>query len=105
MILVSERFDQQNLADQWECDRVASRYRASFALIDWRTLLPDEPPTTAKVGKPAHPKSAYIKALLVPRHRTSRLCHSTASLLTRTSLSRARTRLSSRAGSHSRLRV
>src|SRR2546422_131195 len=65
MILVSQRFDQQNLNAQWECDRVASRSRGIFALIEWHALFPEEAVTTPKVGKPAHPTSASVKALLV----------------------------------------
>ena len=64
MILYSEIFDQDTLANMSQHDPVVVFYRTLFDLIDWSpfTSCSTEPP---KRGRPAHPEIAYIKALLV----------------------------------------
>jgi hypothetical protein len=62
-------------------DAGVQRYRTLFALFDWSTM---DPPHKRGPGNPGHPKSAYVKALLVrigehlsstPRWRTYLLDH------------------------------
>jgi hypothetical protein len=47
-----------------ENDPVVQRYRAFFALLDWQQVFPASP-GSSKAGKPPHPPTAYVKALLV----------------------------------------
>jgi hypothetical protein len=56
------------LAAAWEAardrDPVVRRYRAFFALLDW-AVVPERDPHRPWPGSPPHPKTAYVKALLV----------------------------------------
>src|SRR5262245_57646724 len=45
-------------------DPVVRRYRALFALLDWRAV-PERDDRRRWPGQPPHPRAAYIKALLV----------------------------------------
>jgi hypothetical protein len=45
-------------------DPVVQRYRAFFALLDWRQV-PERDPSRPWPGVPPHPEAAYVKALLV----------------------------------------
>lgn len=45
-------------------DPVVARYRRLFALLDW-TVVPERDARRAWPGRPPHPRTAYIKALLV----------------------------------------
>ncbi len=71
IIPVSRSFDQQTLAKLIEIDALVQRYRALFALFDWSPFDPPAQPTGP--GRPAHPRSAYLKAFLVKvyEHKTS----------------------------------
>ena len=82
IIPVSRSFDQQTLAKLIEIDALVQRYRAVFALFDWTACEPSAAPRGP--GRPAHPKSAYLKAFLVkayehkasmPQFRTFLLDH------------------------------
>ncbi len=64
MIPNSRVFDQRTLTLMLEHDPVVQRYRAFFALFDWR-VVPDPPIDPSQPGKRPHPQSAYIKALLL----------------------------------------
>ncbi len=64
MIPSSRIFDQQTLTLMLEYDALVQRYRAFFALFDW-TVVPMPVPGSARLGKPAHPRCAYIKAFLL----------------------------------------
>jgi hypothetical protein len=57
-------FDQTMMQTLLEHDALVQRYRAFFALFDW-SVLPQPARDPARPGRPAHPPSAYIKALLV----------------------------------------
>src|SRR5207249_783463 len=59
----SQQFDQPTIGKLIEAEAVVQRYRRQFALFDWTALEPAVKPTGP--GRPAHPSSAYIKALLV----------------------------------------
>lgn len=63
IIPVSRSVDQQTLASLIEIDALVQRYRALFALFDWSAFDPPAQPSSP--GRPAHPKSAYLKAFLV----------------------------------------
>ena len=56
------------LLDRWAhartSDPLVSRYRAFFALLDWEQV-PERDPTRPWPGRPPHPTSAYVKALLI----------------------------------------
>ncbi len=78
----SPQFDQPTLGKLIDVDPVVQRYRGLFALFDWTALEPAA--TSSGPGRPAHPSSAYVKALLVrisehlsstPRWRASLLDH------------------------------
>ena len=60
----SQIFDQQTLACLLEYDPVVQYYRQFLALFDWR-VVPERSPAPHQPGRPAHPESAYVKALLV----------------------------------------
>ena len=47
-----------------EYDPVVSAYRAFFSLFDWSLVEHWQEQTPAR-GRPGHPESAYLKALLV----------------------------------------
>lgn len=64
MILQSNVFDQQTLAKLRDYDPVVLFYRTFFSFIDWSGFI-ESPSVTPKRGRPANPKTAYIKALLV----------------------------------------
>ena len=60
----SQIFDQQTLACLLEHDPMVQHYREFLALFNWR-VVPERSPTPHQPGRPAHPESAYVKALLV----------------------------------------
>jgi len=62
IIPFSPHFDQSTLGKLIDADPVVQRYRQLFTLFDWSAL---DPVATTGPGRPAHPLSAYIKALLV----------------------------------------
>lgn len=64
MIATSVIFDQPTLSAMREVDPVVQHYRAFFALLNWEPFLPASP-VCRKRGEHGHPKTAYIKALLV----------------------------------------
>jgi hypothetical protein len=64
MIPYSRVFDQQTLSRLLEHDPLVQRYRAFFALFDWR-VVPDPSPDPSRPGMRPHPPSAYLKALLL----------------------------------------
>ncbi|MFL5658861.1 MAG: hypothetical protein ACJ8CB_32345, partial [Ktedonobacteraceae bacterium] len=81
IIAISRPFDQPTMHSLMAADTVVQRYRTLFALFDWSAL---DPPHKRGPGNPGHPKSAYVKALLVrigehlsstPRWRTYLLDH------------------------------
>src|SRR5436309_2590199 len=45
-----------------DADPIVQRYRIRFALFDWSGI---DAPRTRGPGRPAHPQSAYLKAMLV----------------------------------------
>src|SRR5207248_1862776 len=57
-------FDQQTMTRLIEHDPVVQYYRAFLALFDW-SLVPEPGPHPHQPGRPAHPESAYVKALLI----------------------------------------
>src|SRR5713226_6399914 len=63
IIPISQQFDQPTLGKLMDADPVVQRYRTLFALFDWTAL--DPPAMPSGPGRPAHPPSAYVKALLV----------------------------------------
>jgi hypothetical protein len=78
----SPQFDQLTLSKLIDADPVVQRYRTLFALFDWTATEPPAKPFGP--GRPSHPPSAYVKALLVrigehlsstPRWRTYLLDH------------------------------
>ena len=60
----SQLFDQRTMHVLIEHDATVQRYRALFALLDWR-VVPEPSPDPSRPGKRPHPPSAYIKALLI----------------------------------------
>jgi hypothetical protein len=64
IIPYSQTFDQQTLARLLEHDPVAQHYRQFLALFDW-SVVPEQSPAAHQPGRPAHPQSAYVKALLI----------------------------------------
>src|SRR6266566_842552 len=64
IIPCSPTFDQQTLTLMLEHDPVVQRYRAFFALFEWR-VVPEPPLDPSQPGKRPHPQRAYIKALLL----------------------------------------
>src|SRR5260370_8880548 len=63
IIPISQHFDQPTLSKLLEADALVQRYRRLFALFDWTATEPAVQPSGP--GRPGHPPSAYIKALLV----------------------------------------
>src|SRR5438874_6928941 len=63
IIPISQHFDQPTIHSLIDADPVVQRYRRLFALFDWTATSPAA--TSSGPGRPAHPPSAYIKALLV----------------------------------------
>src|SRR6266702_3527925 len=63
IIPISRQFDQTMLGKLIDTDPVVQRYRTLFALFDWTAL--EQPAKPSGPGRPAHPPSAYVKALLV----------------------------------------
>src|SRR5437870_4676821 len=59
---ISRQFDQPTMHHLIAADVVVQRYRTLFALFDWSAI---DPPRPRGPGNPGHPKSAYLKALLV----------------------------------------
>src|SRR5215467_9821207 len=64
MIPHSHLFDQPTLCSLIKHDAVVQRYRAFFDLINW-TPVEQYQELRSSQGRPAHPESAYVKALLV----------------------------------------
>ena len=64
IIPYSQIFDQQTLTCLLEYDPVVQYYRQFLALFDW-SVVPERSPAPHQPGRPAHPESAYVKALLV----------------------------------------
>ena len=62
IIPFSRQVDQPTMHHLLAADAVVQRYRTLFALFDWSTM---DPPHQRGPGNPGHPKSAYVKALLV----------------------------------------
>src|SRR6266699_495161 len=62
IIPFSRQFDQPTMHHLLAADAGVQRYRTLFALFDWSTM---DPPHQRGPGNPGHPKSAYVKALLV----------------------------------------
>src|SRR5260370_29258324 len=63
IIAISQQFDQPTLGQLIDADPVVQRYRTPFAPFDWTAL--EKASTSSGPGRPAHPPSAYVKALLV----------------------------------------
>jgi hypothetical protein len=57
-------FDQSTMAHLMLYNDLVQDYRALFALLDWE-LLPDTQTACHPAGRPSHPRSAYLKALLL----------------------------------------
>lgn len=64
MIPSSSCFDQLTLACLLEHDPLVQDYRRFFALFQW-DLVDQWPTSHSKRGRPGHPLSAYLKALLL----------------------------------------
>ena len=64
MIPESQTFDQRTMRLLIEHNDTVQRYRALFALLEWR-VIPEPSPDPSRPGKRPHPPSAYIKALLI----------------------------------------
>jgi hypothetical protein len=64
MIPYSHVFDQQTLTCMIEHDALVQRYRAFFALFEWK-VVPEPGTDRSRPGRRPHPQSAYIKALLL----------------------------------------
>jgi hypothetical protein len=64
MIPMGARLDQDGLAAAMDNDALVRRYRAFFALLDWRQV-PQRSTDRPWPGAAPHPEAAYVKALLV----------------------------------------
>jgi hypothetical protein len=64
MIPSSAVFDQPTMTHLLTHDPVVAAYRALFSLFDWSLVEQWQAQRSAR-GRPAHPESAYLKALLV----------------------------------------
>ena len=64
MIPESYVFDQQTMTRMLWHDPLVQRYRTFFDQLDW-SVVPDPPVDPSRPGRRPHPKSAYIKALLI----------------------------------------
>jgi hypothetical protein len=64
MIHRSLALDQQSIDQIRASDALLVRYRTFFALFEWQSVFPSTP-SVPRVGKPAHPEMAYVKAFLV----------------------------------------
>src|ERR1700693_88680 len=64
IIPCSHTFDQPTMTLMLEHDPLVQRYRAFFALFEWR-VVPQPPLDPSQPGKRPHPPCAYIKALLL----------------------------------------
>ncbi len=73
IIPYSRTFDQSTLSRLLEADPVVQRYRAFFALFDWR-VVPELTVKPSQPGKRPHPTSAYFKALLLKRQEGFAYC-------------------------------
>ncbi len=60
----SQIFDQRTMHLLIEHNDTVQRYRALFALLDWR-VVPEPSSDPSRPGKRPHPPSAYIKALFI----------------------------------------
>ena len=65
MIPTSDHFDQSTMATLLNLDPVVQDSRAFFALLDWSVVEQWPQPRSSRRGRPAHPLSAYLKALLI----------------------------------------
>ena len=88
----SQLFDQRTMRLLIEHNDTVQRYRALFALLDWR-IVPEPWPDPSRPGKRPHPPSAYIKALLIKLDLWLCLLHPAASLPGRASFARPGARL------------
>ncbi len=100
----SQLFDQRTMRLLIEHSDTVQRYRALFALLDWR-VVPEPWPDPSRPGKRPHPQSAYIKALLIKLDLWLCLLHPTASLPGRASFARPGARLSASAQCGAALRL
>lgn len=64
MIAASRHFDQSMLPLLLELDPVVADYRAFFLLLDW-SVVDRWASARSSRGRPGHPETAYLKALLV----------------------------------------
>lgn len=64
MIPYSRTFDQQTMTTMLAYDTLVQRYRTFFALFDW-SVVPEPVIDPSQPGKRPHPRSAYLKALLL----------------------------------------
>ena len=60
----STTFDQRTLSLLLDHDPLVQRYRAFFALFDW-SVVPEPVIAPSRPGKRPHPRTAYLKALLL----------------------------------------
>lgn len=70
--------------ESWEtardADPLVQRYRRVFACLDW-SRVPERAPNRPWPGSPPHPRSAYVKALLVKIVEGKRYCTELRALL------------------------
>lgn len=64
MIPASSLFDQPTLTALLDHDPVVADYRAFFSLLDW-SIVERWQAQQSRRGRPSHPESAYLKALLI----------------------------------------
>jgi hypothetical protein len=64
IIPYSLTFDQPTMQHMMQHNDLVQDYRALFALLDW-SVIPDKPLLSCAPGRRPHPRSAYLKALLV----------------------------------------
>ena len=66
MLMIPESciFDQRTMTLMVEHDPLVQHYRTFFKQLDW-SVVPDPPVDPSRPGRRPHPKSAYIKALLI----------------------------------------
>jgi hypothetical protein len=60
----STTFDQRTMTLLMEHGSLVQSYCAFFALFDW-SVVPEPTVEPSQPGKPSHPQSAYVKALLL----------------------------------------
>src|SRR5213082_1982196 len=64
MIPASDLFDQSVITALLDHDPLVADYRAFFSLLDWSVVQRWEA-QRSRLGRPAHPESAYLKAFLI----------------------------------------